>query len=197
MAAKVRYLMVGITSVAVLGLAYLSVAAAAQEGKDIPATVKKIAELIKKKDDAGAAKVAAAAGKNIEELSDLMHMFRPRNKGGLGVGDKAMANPTKDGIEVYLRDLARDVPATVAKQAEALETTGYWIAAMADLSHAKAPTKDQGKKTKKAWNTYSADMREAGIAFAKAATGKGAQEIKTAAAKVNASCNNCHSIFKD
>lgn len=197
MTAKLRYSIAGITLMALLGLVYVSVPAFGQDGKDIPATVKKIAELIKKKDDDGAKKMATGAAKNIEELGDLMHMFRPRNKGGLGVGEKALPNPTKDGIEVYLRDLARDVPATIAKQAEALETTGYWIAAMAELSHAKAPTKDVGKKTKKAWNTYSADMREAGLAFAKAATGKGAQEIKTAAAKVNASCNNCHSIFKD
>jgi cytochrome c556 len=40
-------------------------------------------------------------------------------------------------------------------------------------------------------------MREAGIAFAKAAQSKGAQEIKTAAGKVNATCNNCHSVFKE
>jgi hypothetical protein len=197
MTAKVRYLIVGITLAAMLGFVYLAAPALAGDGKDIPATVRKIADLIKKKDNDGAQKTAAKAAKNIEELSDLMHMFRPRNKGGLGVGEKAMPNPTKDGIEVYLRDLARDVPATIAKQSESLEATGFWIASMGELSLAKAPTKDQGKKTKKAWNTYSNDMREAGIAFAKAAGTKGSQEIKTAAAKVNASCNNCHSIFKE
>ncbi|MSQ94401.1 MAG: hypothetical protein EXR98_07575 [Gemmataceae bacterium] len=197
MTAKIRYLIVGTTLVAMLGLAYLSAPVLAGEGKDIPATVRKIAEMIKKKDDDGVKKTATAAAKNIEELPDLMHMFRPRNKGGLGIGEKPMANPTKDGLEVYLRDLARDVPATIAKQSEALETSGYWIAAMAELGHAKAPTKNMGKKTIKAWTDGMTDMRAAGIAFAKAATTKGAQEIKTAAAKVNATCNNCHSVFKD
>jgi hypothetical protein len=197
MTAKVRYLIVGVTLAAMLGFVYMAVPALAGDGKDIPATVRKIADQIKLKDDAGAKKTATAAAKNIEELSDLMHMFRPRNKGGLGIGEKAMANPTKDGLEVYLRDLARDVPATIAKQSEALETSGYWIAAMAELGHAKAPAKNMGKKTIKAWNDGMTDMRAAGIAFAKAATTKGAQEIKTAAAKVNATCNNCHSIFKD
>jgi hypothetical protein len=115
----------------------------------------------------------------------------------MGVGEKAGTNPAKDCIETTLRDLARDVPAGVAKQAEALETTGYWIAALGEMSIAKGWPKDQGKKTKKAWTAYSEEMREAGIEFAKAAAAKGGQEIKKAAGKVNSACNNCHSIFKD
>jgi cytochrome c556 len=198
MTAKLRLFIVAVVLAGVAGLLFTAGPTQAQgEGKDVPATVRKIADMIKAKNHDGAAKTAAAAAKNIEELPDLMSMFRPRNKGGLGIGEKAMANPSKDGIEVFLRDLARDVPGNVAKQAEALETTGFWIAAMGELSIAKAPAKDQGKKTKKAWIGWSTDMREAGIAFAKAAQSKGAQEIKTAAGKVNATCNNCHSVFKE
>lgn len=197
MTTQVRLLIAGVTLAGLLGLVYVSGPVHAAQDGDVPATIKKIGAMIQKGDDAGAKKAAAAAGKKIEELGDLMHMFRPRNKGGLGVGEKAGANPAKDGIEVMLRDLARDVPGGVAKQADALEITGYWIAALGEVSHAKAPTKDAGKKTKKAWQGWSDDMRAAGIAFAKAAKGKGAQEIKTAAAKVNASCNNCHSVFKE
>jgi hypothetical protein len=155
--------------------------------------------LIKKGDDAAAKKMAAALAKGIgeDELGDLMHMFKPRIKGGLGVGEVKGPNPAKDGIEVMIRDYARDVPGNVGKQAANLETTGYWIAALAQVTHAKAPKRDIGKKTIKAWNEYSSDMHKAGIAFAKAAAGKGAQEIKTAASKVYSSCNNCHSVFKD
>jgi cytochrome c556 len=40
-------------------------------------------------------------------------------------------------------------------------------------------------------------MRKLGIDFAKAAAGKGGQQIKTAAAKLNENCNRCHSIYKD
>jgi hypothetical protein len=126
-----------------------------------------------------------------------MHLYKPRNKMGLGVGMTPGANPAKDGIEVTLRDLARDVPANVGKQADALEMTGYWIAAVAEVAAAKMPEKDQGKKTKKAWAGWSKDMRDAGIEFSKAAAAKGGQQIKTAAAKVNATCNSCHSVFKD
>ncbi|MBI2805570.1 MAG: hypothetical protein HYX68_11385 [Planctomycetes bacterium] len=193
---KLRFMLAGVAFMAALGFTYASLPIAAA-GDKVGAAVKKIGVLIKKGDNAGASKDASAAAKNIEELADLMHMFRPRSKGGLGVGEKPLPNKAKDGIEVMLRDLARDVPSNIGKQAEALEITGYWIAAMADLTHAKAPKKNLGKKTIKAWNDYTTDMRVAGLAFAKAAAGKGGQEIKTAAAKVNASCNNCHSIFKE
>jgi cytochrome c556 len=198
MSAKFRVMFVVMTLVAVLGLIYLSTPSYAGGEVDIKATVKQIAEAIKKGDHDGAKKIAATSAKKIDEIHDVMHLFKTRKQKGLGVGEKAGANPAKDGIEVALRDLARDVPAGVAKQADALETTGYWIAALAELSIAKgSPVPEKGKKTKKAWNGWSEDMREAGIAFAKASAGKGGQEIKTAAAKLNASCNNCHSVFKE
>jgi len=200
MIAKLRLYIAGAVLAAVVGLVFLSgPTQAAGDGKDIPATVKKIGEMFKKKDAKGAATHAAASIKNIEELSELMKMFKTRNKEGLGIGEKALTNPSKDGIEVYLRDLARDVPANVAKQADALELTGYWIAAMGELSIAQEGKGKVGgsKKTKKAWVGWSADMRDAGLAFAKAAQSKGGQEIKTAASKVNATCNNCHSVFKE
>jgi N-acetylglucosamine kinase-like BadF-type ATPase len=198
MSVKFRVMFVVMTLVAVLGLIFLSVPSYAGGAGDIKDTVKKIAEAIKKGDKTEATKIAKTAAKDIEDIHDVMHLFKPRNKKGLGVGEKAGANPAKDGIEVALRDLARDVPAGVAKQAEALETTGYWVAALAELSIAKGwPDADKGKKTKKAWTGWSEDMRDAGIAFAKASASKGGQEIKTAAGKLNASCNNCHSVFKE
>jgi cytochrome c556 len=198
MSLKFRVMFVVMTLVAVLSLIFLSEPIYAGGEGDVQAAVKKIAEAIRKGDKEGAKKLAANAAKKIDEIHDVMHQFKPRNKKGLGVGEKAGTNPAKDGIEVMLRDLARDVPASVAKQSEALETSGYWVAAIAELSIAKgSPVPDKGKKTKKAWTGWSEDMREAGIAFAKASAAKGGQEIKTAAAKLNASCNNCHSVFKE
>lgn len=198
MSLKFRVMFVVMTLVAVLGLIFLSDPTYAAGEADIQPIVKKIAEAFKSGDKEGAKKLAVNAAKKIEEIHDVMHLFKTRKQKGLGIGEKAGANPAKDGIEVALRDLARDVPASVAKQADALETTGYWIAALAELSIAKgSPVPEKGKKTKKAWTGWSEDMREAGIAFAKASASKGGQEIKSAAAKLNATCNNCHSVFKE
>src|SRR4051812_11716744 len=124
MSVKFRVMFAVMTLVAVLGLIFLSAPTYAGGEADIKDTVKKIAEAIKKGDHDGAKKIAATSAKKIDEIHDVMHLFKPRNKKGLGVGEKAGANPAKDGIEVALRDLARDVPAGVAKQADALETTG-------------------------------------------------------------------------
>ena len=198
MTTKIRIWVAGFTLAAVAGLIGMSESSHAQGGNGLKGTVEKIADALKAGDKATAKKLAVAAVKNVDEIGDIMHMFRPREKGGMGVGRKTFGtNKAKDGIEIMLRDLARDVPANVAKQADALETMGYDIAAIAELSIAKEWPKDSGKKTKKAWNEYSAEMTNLGIAFAKAANGKGAQQIKTAAAKLNENCNRCHSIFKE
>ena len=161
------------------------------------ASIKKIAAALKKGDKTEAKKLAAAAAKKVDDIEALMHMFKPRSKGGLGIGDKAGGNPAKDGIEVTLRDLGRDAPANVGKQAEALEATGYNIAAIAEIALAKGWGKNEGKKTKVTWNEYSEELGKLGFAFSKAAAGKGAQEIKTAASKLNENCNRCHSVFKE
>jgi hypothetical protein len=199
MTTKVRMCVAGIMLAAVFSLISMSGPSFGQGKKDVDVAVKEMADELKKGDKAKAKKLADDAAKNLDEISDMMHLFRPRNKGGLGVGPIPLANPAKDGIEVMIRDLARDVPGGIAKQAAGLEAMGYYIAAMGELANAavgKAPT-GGGKKTKKAWTEMSEDMRVLGVAFAKASAAKGAQEIKTAAAKVNANCNKCHSIFKE
>jgi hypothetical protein len=200
MTTKVRIWVASAMLAAMLGLAFVSSPSAAQgKKKEVDVAVKEIADELKKGNKAAAKKMADDAAKNLDEISDMMHLFRPRNKGGLGVGSTPLTNPAKDGIEVMIRDLSRDVPGGIAKQAASLQEMGYHIAAMGELANAavaKAPV-GGGKKTKKAWTEMSEDMRSLGLAFAKASAGKGGQEIKTAANKVNANCNKCHSIFKE
>ena len=61
--------------------------------------------------------------------------------------------------------------------------------------YSKSPI-GRGKKTRQALDEISEDMRP-GIDFAKAAAGKNASVIQIAATKVNANCDECHSIFKE
>jgi hypothetical protein len=193
MTTKVRMMIAGVTLVAVFVLVNMTGPSYAG-GKDLPTTVKKIAEAIKKGDNDGAKKMAKDAAKGIEDMGDLMHMFKPRNKGGIGVGTKPGPNTAKDGIEVMIREYARDVP---NKPVAGLEETGYVIAALAEIGAAKGWEKDQGKKTKKNWATWTADMKAAGLEFAKAGAGNGGAQIKAAASKVNNSCITCHNVFKE
>jgi hypothetical protein len=188
----------GATLSAVFALVSMTGPSYAGGGKDLGAAVKKVADAIKSGDKDGAAKLAKDTAKGIEDIGDLMHLFKPRTKGGLGVGSKkVVTNDAKDGIEAMIRDFARgDGIAGAGKISGSLEETGYWIAAMAEISAAKGWDKDQGKKTKKNWTMWMADMKEAGIEFSKVSAAKG-NTLKAVATKVNNACNNCHSVFKD
>lgn len=143
-------------------------------GEDLPAVVKKIAAEIGAGKADQAKKLAEAAAKNkklIEEISDLMHMYRPSDKGGLNIEadlKKASAANAKD--------------------------LGNRVQAMADLTIAKGWADPKGKRTKKAWNDFTEEMRTAGAGLAKA---KNDAEAKAAATKVTNACTRCHTIFKD
>lgn len=167
--------------------------------KDLRPEVVKIADQFKagKADDAKT--TSAKTAKQFEEMADLMHLFRPRSKGGLGWSRKSITNnPPEDGLEKKIQNLAKTPPANVAKEAPAAEEAAYDLAAMAELIKNKAPAKDMsGGKTKKAWTDWSDQMREASLELAKAAAGKNAAAISKAAAKVNSTCNACHSKFKE
>ncbi len=200
MTTRLRFWLASIMLAAVIGLICLSNPSHAGGDKDLKSTVVKIADALKKGDRETARKLAHAAAQNkelIENIPDVMHMFKPRHKGGMGVGTTPLLNKAKDDIQVMVRDLANKVPANIASQADALETTGYWIAAISELSTAKGWGTDSGKRTKKVWNEYSEEMNKLGIAFAKAAAGKEATQIKSAAAKLNENCNRCHTTFKN
>jgi hypothetical protein len=189
-------LSVGITLLSLsLGI-YLVGQAWAGENKEVTDAVLKIAASIKKGDSAGAKTQAAALAKKIEALEEVMDALKPRKKGGVGVGKVGQVTP--DGIELKLITLGRDAPtpAVLGKEAEALEEMAYVIAAVAEVTHVMAPAADKGKKTKKDWLAWTADMREGANKLAEAAKAKGAQDVKGAASKINAACNSCHSVFR-
>lgn len=174
MTTKTRIGIAGIALVAAFGLIYVSQATSAEGGDDLGKIVKDIAKSIKKGDNDAAKKLAAATAKNpklIDEIPDLMHMYRPSDKGGLNIEN--------------------DLKKATAKNADELANL---VRAMAELTIAKGWDKNQGKRTKKAWNDLTEDMRKAadGLAAAKNDTA-----AATAASKVTGSCKRCHDIFKD
>jgi len=183
---------------AVLGLLFIIAGPGSAGGEaELAGKVNKIADAFQKGDAAGAKAQASALAK-ATELEDVMHLFRPRKKKGIGVGDKAGAI-TPDGIEQQLIALGRDAPpaALLAKEGAALERMGHVTAAIGEFTIAKAPEKDMGKKKAKDWVTWATEMRDASLDFAKVARGGNPASVHKAAAKVNAACNNCHSVFRE
>src|SRR5687768_364908 len=82
------------------GWVLLSGQGTAGEGKELKDSLLKIAELHKKGDKDGAAKQAQALAKKMEELHEMMELFKKRDKGGFGVGSKPGVVAVGDGIEL-------------------------------------------------------------------------------------------------
>ncbi len=174
MTTKIRMGIAGITFLMMAGLVYTASASFALEGADLPKTVKDIAAAFKKGDAAGAKKLAAATAKNpklIDDIGDLMLMYRPSDKGGLGLENSLKKATLKNADEL-----------------------AYLTIAMAELTVTKGWDKPNAKRTKKAWNDFSEELRAAGEELAKA---KNAKSVAEAATKVNNVCGACHLKFKD
>jgi hypothetical protein len=190
MLAKGWPLFVGIASLA-LGLGGLIARAGDVE------TVDKIAAAFQKKDGPGGKKLAAEWAKKVE-TKDLMSLFKPRDKKGLGVGAKA-GEIKPDCIETKLRELATFPmeEKQVAMEADALRTMAFRSVALAEVIAAKCPDKDNGKKKRKDWLEWTEELRLAALEMATAAKDKSAGTINNAAVKMEKACQKCHEAFRD
>ncbi len=180
-----------------LGLLFTLAGQGTSGEEKIKTSVLKIAAAIEKGNSKVAVDEAQALAKSVEDIEDVMAVFKLREKNGLGVGTKPNAI-IPDGIELKLIGMGRDAPgqATVNKEAEALEKMAYVIAAVAEVAIAKPPLKDEGKKKRKDFIRWAKDMRAAAPGLAAAAKSKSPAEIQKAAAKINSTCTTCHSVFK-
>ena len=155
--------------------------------------VKKIVELIKKGDNAGAKKAAQDYAKANTDLDDLMHLMKPVAKGGMQILDY------KNGIEQMLIKVGRDTPTAteMTKNAAVFAEMAPTLSAIALITEASSKTqKFGGKKTEKDWNDWARAMSDGGVKLGEAAKAKSSADIKTAASKINAACASCHSTFK-
>ncbi|MCI0353050.1 MAG: cytochrome c [Acidobacteriales bacterium] len=196
MKSHVRVWGLAIALAGLAGLVLFQGLVVAGDEKAVQEAVRKIAEAIKNGDKEGAVKQATALSKKVDTLEEVMDVLKPRSKGGLGVGKPGQVTP--DGIWLKVIGLGRDgiTVVTLKKEADALEEMSYIIAAVSEVAKIRAPAKDKGKQTKKEWLSLTEDMRSGSLKLAAAAKSKSAQEIKTAANKLNASCNTCHSTFR-
>jgi Cytochrome C' len=164
---------------------------------EIRGEILKLADAIEKGDDATQGHANEIAKKT--ELEDVMDLFRLRAKKGLGVGDRPGA-VTPDGIEALImnlgkRELRKD---QLAAESKDLARAAYVTAAIAEIAENKCPVeRKQGEKDPKSWRSWAKDMRKNALELAKASQSRNAKAVKTAATKVNSSCNACHAVFRD
>jgi hypothetical protein len=141
---------------------------------------------------------AADIRKKADDLGDLMQAFKPRAKGGLGVGPTPDAIKP-DGIEQKFIAIGKSkkglAKPEVAAQGEALAKAAAVTKAIGDVTMLYAD-KD-GKKNPTKWKQYVTEMQKGADDLTAAAKGGDGDGIKKAVGKINDACINCHSDFRD
>ena len=139
--------------------------------------------------------VQAAAdkiSKKYEDLNTIMYAFKPKAKKGIGVGAKG------DGIEQKIQSMGkRAIPAgTLQKQKAELIKMAYINIAIANLTMNR-PVKPKGGKGTKEWKEHTSEMKKASMELIEAVKSGDPAKVKSAAFKLEGSCTNCHSDFRD
>ena len=144
-------------------------------------------------------KQAIAIGK-MHEIGPVMNQMKPREKGGLGVGDKP-ESIQPDAIELKL--IALGNPKKLIPKAE-LTAQQPDLIKMAEVALAiahVAPSYADGEGRKpaeaKEWNKYCEDMRKGSQTLLDAIKSGDPKKVQDASNRLNGSCNSCHTTFRD
>jgi hypothetical protein len=190
-----------VATVLLSGLSFLTTSGNGTAGDEaaVRDDVLKLADVVQKRDKEECKKQAEAIGKKYE-LEDVMALMRLRAKKGLGLGPTPGAIKP-DGIEAMIINLGgrrTPKPKDLAAQGKALEQAAYVTAAIAEVARDKCPVdKKQGDKDPQSWRTWSEEMYTSALELAQAAQAQNPMAVKAAATKLNASCNSCHTAFRD
>jgi cytochrome c556 len=195
-----KWALTGITGTAfALGLGLTAISSAqAQDKKEV---IKKTQAAIVA---AGAALAKGDSAKVAEvekfDLDPIMAAFKPRMRGGIGFGEKAgLVPPNEDGIESKCISLGKKpLSAGDAEKFQgAVSDLAYQVLAIGKATDAKWPESKDKSKSKEKWLEFNAIMKEGATELGDAAKAKDSAKIKASAAKINRSCNECHTVFRD
>jgi hypothetical protein len=182
------------TLVFTLGLGLLAIPAGMASDEDeeyakVKAAIMNLADI---KDDE--TKNMAEALAREAPLQDVMRVFKPsRSKGSSSVGPKSWL----DGIEYKIIRLATRDPMSkedFAREAKDLVMMSKVTRAVADLLPHYAPKKPTEKVQ---WDRATHQMRAAALALGKAVEAGDPSLVKKVAAKLDASCKDCHTEYRD
>jgi hypothetical protein len=162
--------------------------------------IKQAAEAVKKLAgnlDAGDVTQQAAAVARANDIEYVMHQFKPRNKGGLGVGAKAAPPGVKDGIELAINDIGKNGIAaeTLKNNKEDLLQMTRVARAVAEVNSHYPPTNKAGAR-KENWKVYTDEMKAGSKDLADAIQGGSPDKVRAAANKLAATCDRCHTEFR-
>jgi hypothetical protein len=188
----------------VLGLlAGTSGMSADDEEKKIPPEKIKAAQdaVLKLMESKDVKKDAEAVAKKHELLAVMVAVFKPRAKGGLGVGDKPGAI-TPDHIDLKINTMGKMVmpKATLTKELPALIKMVEATKAAGEVAAYQCPVKTKmGDKDPKKWKEFNDDMIKFSDDLLKELkdANPNPMKIKGAANKLYSTCTGCHGPFRD
>jgi hypothetical protein len=177
---------------------YLAVDSRADDKEDAAKEVAAAKEAVLKwVDKPGTADDAKALAKK-HTTERVMHLFKPRDKNGIGVGAKPYGAPIKDSIELTIIDLAKDdkkLPTKdiVSKLGPDIVTLAKQTQAIAEINAYQAPA-PMGAKQPALWKQLNDDMKAGAADMIAKSTDPVA--VKAAAMKINNACVKCHETFR-
>jgi cytochrome c556 len=123
--------------------------------------------------------------------------YKPREKGGLGVGAKAgVIRP--DGVEAKMISMSKKpMPAKqLEKESEDLIKLAEVSKAIAEIAELNTPKKDEPKKPVADWKTFNKRQKDSTKDFIDAVKAKDPDKLLDATKNLYSSCTNCHSVFR-
>lgn len=136
----------------------------------------------------------AAIRKKFDELKPIMWVYKPRKKGGIGMGAGGA-----DDIELTLGKMGgpkyKLTPPKLAGMKNDLILAGELSKVVAEISDKYA--EQYAKKDVKKWKGYTKDMKKAADDLIAAAKSGNPAKVKTAATNLSNSCTSCHSDFRE
>jgi len=179
-----------------LGIWFLAAPSSQSAAED--EEIKEAKEAILKILDSGDSDVKAQAEALAKKcsLEAIMNAsFKPRKNGGIGVG------PAKagDGIELKVMSLSkRALPKLdLTSQEKDLTRMAQISKLVGEATQHFADKYKKPGKTPADWKKHTDDMIKGSDDLIKALKTGNPTTVKTAATDLNASCNNCHSDFRD
>ena len=133
-------------------------------------------------------KRAAALSKRFRDVHAAMRVYNPRSAGGLGLG------PRGEGIERRLVDLGEGTLSADAlkKESGELVQVAHLTFILAEVTRGHAPAKPFLGRGKKEWERDLEGVKAGSQALLQAVKAGEPRAVRTAAARINQACNNCH-----
>jgi hypothetical protein len=160
--------------------------------------LKKLIDAIETNKDA---KEIAKLADELNKKTDLKHImwaaYKPREKGGLGVGAKPGAI-RPDGIEAKIISMSKKpLPAKqLQNESEELIKMAEVSRAIAEIADRNKPQKDEPKKPKADWPKYNDLQKKSSKDVIDAVKAKDPDKVLDATKNLYSSCTNCHSVFR-